>query len=138
MAKLTTQAVTDLLAHCLYTDAEADDGEVEEALIVEGIMRDYGLHPGRVDENRENIAELLRELPNNFFIGEGGGGGWTFLNLCMDKHDNHWAEHPTMEVLCVLAIAAGLGKWAVPKEMWSVFPGGMPYIQFDLRSLEAA
>jgi hypothetical protein len=136
MAKLTTQAVTDLLAHCLYTDAEADNGEVEETLIIEGILHDYGLHPGRVDENRENIAELLRELPDNFFIG--GGGGWTFLNLCMDKHGNHWSEHPTMEVLCVLAIAAGLGKWVGPKKMWRMFPGGMPYIQFDLRSLEAA
>jgi hypothetical protein len=54
------------------------------------------------------------------------------LSLFEDKHGNHWGEHINMNELCVLAIGLKLGNWCLPREMWTAFPGGMPYIGFDV------
>jgi hypothetical protein len=71
---------------------------------------------------------MLGELDEKFF-GDTGGG---FLELCQTKDGHQWGEHRDMEALCVLAIAASLGQWCAPRELWSVLPGGMPYVVFNL------
>ena len=120
----------ELMKHCLFKDTELVDGKPpENAVIVEGIVNRFGFHPGRIAEKKDEIKELLDEMPASFHIG--GGGGMSFLNLCMDKHDNHWAEHQTMGDLVCLGIAAGMAKYCLPRDMWNMFPGGMPYVQFN-------
>jgi hypothetical protein len=68
---------------------------------------------------------MLAELPDNFH--EKKGGGWTFLNGCMDRHGNQWGEQINVDELVMLGQGLGLAKYQLPREMWSVFPGGMPY-----------
>jgi len=128
--KLTTENVTNVLNACFYTDAEIADGAVEDSLVIDSITMKIGLHPGRVDQHRDEIKEMLSELDEKFF--KGTGDGFSFLGLCETKDGHQWGEHRDMEALCVLAIAASLGQWCAPREMWSVFPGGMPYVVFDL------
>lgn len=131
--------VDNILRHCLFTDDEYKKGEPapSDAVVVNGIMRNFALHPGRLAEKKEEVREILNLMNDAFHIQH--GGGWSFLNLCMDKNDNHWAEHPTMEVLVALAIAEKLGTWLPPyemREMWKALHGGMPYVQFDTRVQE--
>lgn len=115
--KLTTQAVRDLLLACSGT---------EDDLRVEGICGYFLFNREKLRENRQAIIELLYELPTPFQIAH--GGGWSFLQACYDKHGYHWAEHPTMDALFCLGIGIDVVGYVLPREAWSVFPGGMPYI----------
>lgn len=124
--KLSSDRVRAVMTECLFEDSEIVDGKPPaDAVLVSGIVSSYAFHPGRVEESRAAIAEMLGELPDEFMAT--GGGGMSFLNACMDRHGNHWAEHPTMGALFALGEAAGLAKPIFPREMWSILPGGMPY-----------
>jgi hypothetical protein len=108
---------------------ECLNGTADGAILVEGIVNNFGFSQTAIDSHREEIAGLLNEMPPEFH--KAGGGGWSFLNLCLDKHGNQWGEHRNMEVLCCLGIAAGMAKWLLPREVWSALPGGVPYVGFD-------
>lgn len=76
------------------------------------------------DEDRICIEKVLRQLPAPF-IDE---GGWSFLNLCMDREGNQWTgSHQTMEQLMMLGMATGMVKILFPRDLWSILPGGVPY-----------
>ena len=115
--KLTTQAVRDILTVCAGT---------ENDLRVEGICGYFLFDREKLRENRQAIIDLLYELPTPFRMSM--GGGWSFLQACYDKHGHHWAEHPTMDALFCLGIAIDKAAYVLPREAWTVFPGGMPYI----------
>lgn len=119
--KLTATKVNEIFNDCLFKDGESREG----ALCAEGVVHNFGFHPERIQSHKQEITELLDELPENFF--ENSGGGWSFLQACVDKHNNQWGEHLHMEQLFCLGIALGLVKELLPKEMRSVLPGGVPY-----------
>ena len=57
------------------------------------------------------------------------GGGWSFLNMCVDKDGNQWTGfHEIVDKLLMLGIAIGKMSFLLPKQMWSILPGGMPYV----------
>jgi hypothetical protein len=120
---LTSQAVDEMMTKCLFTD----DEEMGSAVKVEGIVNRYAFHPTRIMQNADAIGEMLGELPDEFQASK--GGGWSFLNACMDRHGNQWTGlHQQQERLFALGIAAGKARWLMPREMWKVLPGGMPYV----------
>jgi hypothetical protein len=122
LTKLTSDAVRAVALECLLTEGEPSDWMIE----VEGIVRKFGFHRGRIVDKAGAIGELLAELPTEFMST--GGGGWSFLNACMDKNGVQWGEHQDMEMLFCLGIAAGKAKWQLSRDMWEVLPGGMPYV----------
>ena len=127
--------VHEVIRECLYRKSEIESGTIpKDAVVVEGIAGDYGFHPERLAQRKADIIELLKGLPKAFY--KNSGGGWTFLNLCNDASGQQWGEHPSMEALCCLAIGSGLGGWIVSREMWSLLPGSMPYVVFDLGAEE--
>jgi len=70
---------------------------------------------------------MLNQLPDDF--KKSGGGGMSFLNICIDKEGNHWTDlHQTMDELVTMGIACQKAAFLMPREMWSVLPGGMPYV----------
>ena len=134
MTDSISERVEAIFCDCLFCDEEITDGKPpEDAILVKGIVSNFGMHPNRVGEHKEEIRELLNLMPDSFHTGEDKGGGTSFLNLCMTKDERQWGEHRNMEQLVVLAIAADLGKYCMPREMWSMFPGGVPYVAFDTR-----
>lgn len=136
-AQLNAERVRQLMSKCLFMDDEMPEGGAvpDGAIRVEGIVNPYAFHAGRVSKNTSEIRECLAELPDEFMSS--GGGGWSFLQACMDKHGNHWAEHPTMGALFALGEAAGLVKPLMPREMWPLLPGGVPYYVVDLDAAAA-
>ncbi|AXV10144.1 hypothetical protein DVS28_b0374 (plasmid) [Euzebya pacifica] len=93
---------------------------------VEGLRLDH-FHDDRVAEHRNEIAAMLNELPDDFHAA--GGGGWSFLNACTDRNGRQWCDtHATVGMLLALGIAAGMVTFALPRPMWHVLPGGMPYL----------
>ncbi len=130
--KLTTKAVHEIMRDCLFREEEynpTNDEPPADAIIVEGIRMKWAYHPGRTATHTDEIGALLAELPNEF--QRTGGGGWSFLNACMDREGTQWGEHPDMEALFCLGIACGKARWLMGRDMWNVFPGGMPYVQVN-------
>ncbi len=111
----------ELMRYCLFAEGEPTQPRIE----VPGITATFCFHPGRIVEKRSAIAEQLAGLP--FPFHQGKGDGWSFLNACMDQHDRQWGEHMDMQALMVLGIAAGLVRYCLPRDMWDVLPGGVPF-----------
>ena len=118
---LTASRVHDVFMDCLFRDGEDTTNYIE----AEGIVQNVGFHPGRIEAHREDIHELLAELPDTF--KQSGGGGHSFLEACMDRHGIHWAEHPAIEQLIQLGIAIDEVAYLMPRDMWHILPGSMPY-----------
>lgn len=115
MSELTSNAFMD----CLFKEGEDTTNHVK----VEGITSMFGLHPQRLEEKRELVTVLLAELPAEF------KEGWSFLNLCTTKDGEQWTDmHLVCEQLVVMAIGLGLMEYCMPREMWVILPGGVPYL----------
>ena len=127
---LSTEAVEAIFVDCLLDETEIDEqGKPSVEIVkVQGIMNDFGFNPTKLETHRDIIIGFLEELPDSF--KESSGGGWSFLNACNDRHGVQWGEHRNMEQLFVLGIAINKAKFIMPREMWVVFPGGMPYVVY--------
>lgn len=124
---LSPQRIREIVKDCLFKAEEIVDGKpIIEPVICKGILRDFGFHPSRLASHREEVYAMLMELPPEFMRTK--GGGMTFLNACMTKDGELWGQHEDMEQLFALGIGLNLASWCLPKEMWSILPGGMPYV----------
>jgi hypothetical protein len=123
---ITSEAVEEIFNDCLFKEEELVDGKPNrEFTAVEGLVHKVGFHPDRIISHKDEIITLLNELNDNFHQGK--GGGWSFLNACVDKNDNQWGEQMNVEQLVMLGIAIKRVQYAMPREMWSMFPGGVPF-----------
>ena len=121
---------------CLYKPEEVEglpQGEVPKGCIkVMGITTDFGLHPQRLESYRSVVEAYLAQLPETFRKSK--GGGWSFLQACNLQDGTQWTGlHQRMEELFVMGL--GLGKVAYctdKREIWTAFPGGMPYFILDM------
>lgn len=125
---LKADRVDEIFRDCLFQQEELVDGKPPEGFVeVPMIMHRTALHPERLESHREEVQNLLLELPDEF--RSNAGGGWSFLNACNDRHDRLWTgEHRSMDQLFGLGIGLGIVKYLMEREMWSALPGGMPYI----------
>jgi hypothetical protein len=124
--KIDAKEVETVLLDCLFKPEELVGGKPpSDAVLVEGITSKFGFHPGRLESHKGRIKAWLAALPPQF--RKNSGGGWSFLNACMDADDNQWGEHRDVENLFSLGIGCGLAECQIPREMWRLFPGGMPY-----------
>ena len=117
--RLDPEEVNSVFGDCL---AEDDLDTIESDMVIAPVLF------GRVniERNHDLIRRMLMELPEQF--RQSGGGGWSFLNACDDRHGTQWTGlHQRMGMLFALGQAAGLVKSLLPRDMWDALPGGMPY-----------
>lgn len=138
MLELTSVNVDNVFRGCLYADNELPvDGSVPgDCVRVKGVMMNVGFNPVRLAAHSEEIVDLLSQLPKEFYSSETSGGGWSFLNACMDSHGAQWGEHRDVDALYMLGQAIGVVKVLLPREMWSALPGGMPYFSVNAGSVD--
>lgn len=125
-------SVDRIVRACLYTDEEltaSDSSPPDGAVLVEGIVSKIGFHPQRLEAHREEIRGLLGQMPKEFHKSK--GGGMSALNMCNNREGRQWGEHRDMDLLVVLGLGVGMVEYLMPREMWAVLPGGMPYILID-------
>jgi len=130
---LTRTRVTEVIMDCLFKEDEILNGapkNPEDLVPVEGIINNMGLHKGRLASHRQEIQDMLRELPEEFH--KESGGGMSFLNACIDREGNQWGQHRDMEALFVLGLGLGVVRYCLPREAWAMLPGGMPYLVVDV------
>lgn len=125
MMELTADNVENTLMMVLAGDEKNPNG-----IRVDGIVNNYLLDREKLELHRENIADMVRQIPDDFQLD--GGGGMTFLNLCMRNDGVQWTGfHWTQEKLYAMAAGLGMGKFLMPRNFWSAMPGNVPYIVFD-------
>jgi len=121
--KLTAENVNRIFLECMFEQGES----TENYILGQGVITNVGFHPERLKQNEQNVSEMLNQLPEEF--KKELGGGMSFLNMCNDKDGNQWSDlYATMDQLITLGISLNKVKFLMPREMWSVLPGGMPYI----------
>jgi len=121
MTELTAENVQRIVQACLYNE----DDDTSNAVIHEGVVIRMGFHPDRIAEHRDEIEDMLNQLPSEFH--KDGKGGMSFLNACMRRDGVQWGEHRNIEELVLLGLATGMVKYLLPREAWIALPGGMPY-----------
>jgi hypothetical protein len=109
----------------VFTECLQGDEPNEDAVAVDAIMETVLFDNRKVREHAQDIVDLLLQLPNEFRMS--GGGGWSFLQACMDRQGHQWGEHQDMARLFALGMAAGFVYCQMPRSMWDKLPGGMPY-----------
>lgn len=131
---LTSAAVTAVIKDCLYRDEEINGDEtLKGTVFVDGIVKQYGFHPQRLESHRQDVIGFIEELDNGFRWS--GGGGQSFLNLSFDKHGNQWGEQYNAEALYCLAAGLKLAKFPLPRSYWSSLPGAVPYVVFHTQEI---
>lgn len=126
--RLHPDQVRDTFSDCLFETKEEAEAAIEsgDAVQVEGIVWNVVFKKAKLDEHAELIMRMLMELPEAF--RQTGGGGWSFLNACDDRHGNQWTSfHETMGMLFMMGMAIDKVTMPIPREMWNILPGGMPY-----------
>ena len=122
--------VAEVFAACMDgVIVDADGGLGDDCLSVQGIVHTAVFNRRQLAKHAVEIGAMLAQLPNEFMGHDaGGGGGWSFLNACQDRDGNQWTGlHLTMEQLVLLGIGTGQVAWCLPREMWKMLPGEMPY-----------
>lgn len=127
--RLDPNRVEEVFVDCLFkTDEELKNASEDNTILVDGIMTNAGFFKLRVESHREEIIQMLNQLPDQF--KQSKGGGWTFLNACEDKHGTLWTgDHQIVELLVLMGIAIDKVKFCFDKEFWEILPGSVPYIQ---------
>lgn len=124
--KLTADTVNKCFTACLFSN-DTDRSVMEQTAVrVSGISMNVGFDPEKLAKNKETVQGLLRELPDEFMASK--GGGMSFLQMCVDKNGAQWGEHRNMEELVLLGLAVGAVEYCLPRELWGILPGGVPYV----------
>jgi len=125
MPLIDSVKVKETFMYCLFNDGENQDA----AVFADGVMLKVGFHPERLKEKTPDILAFLTDMPEEF--GKSSGGGWSFLNACNDSKGELWGQHQDVDTLLCMGIAIGAAKILLPRDMWSVLPGGVPYFSVD-------
>ena len=125
------QEVHEILRNCLFLQEELpSEGVPEGAILIEGLTMKLGFHPERLTAAKPRITELLRTLvPDSFLAGAGGGS--SFLQLCESRDGTIWGEQHDAETLLCLALATNQAKILLPRHLWMLLPGGVPYVEIS-------
>ncbi len=130
MTDLAT-TVRDLLIGCLFADEDLVDGKLpREPIITECVVQKFGFDPLRVQERREAILAVVKQIVKDKFY-QSKGGGWSFLELPFTREDEQWGEHRNAEDLLALGMAIGVAGFCCERHLWPMLPGGMPYVWFE-------
>lgn len=123
-------SLTPKTVDSIFADYLADNADAKDTTTIEGICHTFLFDNQHLNQHENEIMELLMELPDNF--RKSVSGGWSFLMACNDRHNRQWTgEHLTMEKLFALGMAINKVTCLMPKTLWSVLPGGMPYYMIE-------
>lgn len=120
--KLTSENVWEIFRDCLFKNEESHSNAVK----VKGVVSSFGFHPDRLKKHKDDIFDMLKQLPDGFQIES--GGGWSFIKATFDKDNNQWGEQKNAEQLLVL----GMAIEKVRECFGGIFkalelPGGVPF-----------
>lgn len=120
---ISAKRVREIFMDCLYKTAPE---EMTPCIGVYDMLDKIAFIPEKIEEHRNEIFQLLQELPETFF--EDIGGGWSFTQLPFTKDGTQWGEQTNGKELMDLGLATGYMQYLFPIEIWRALPGGVPYV----------
>lgn len=134
---LCVENVDRIFSDCLFrSHAEHDEYVKNQGVVikVKSIQNPGGtvcFHAERLESHKEEIKEMVLQLPDGFHKDK--GGGWSFLNLCQDRNGDLWTGfHTEAEKLALLGMATHVLMPLVPIKDSYLLPGGMPYFRIEI------
>ena len=129
---INPQEVDEAFRDCLYEPKELEGvtDTPEGCVVVEGLTMTVGFHPERLEAKRETVTKWLSALPHTF---RKDFGGWSFLEALNLSGGSQWTGSQMIaQYLFCLGMGLGLVECQVPRDMWIVFPGGVPYYAINI------
>lgn len=126
--KLDSKVVMELGKSCMFSDEDIPKGgqpPKEYWADGHGIVHHLIFDKRKIEKHREEIKDLLKELPEAFF----DKNGECFINMPFDKNKRQWGEQNHAEMLFSLGVAAGY-IWFLPRELWAI-SYGVPMLGVD-------
>ena len=115
--RLSKRTVNTIFKDCITLKAHLPKNEIS----VEGVLSKFGFDAVKINEHKEEIYLLLKELPSNFKKGD------LFPNGVYDKNGNQWTDlYSVLEELFCLGIAIGKCKAIEAREVWQNSPEKTP------------
>ena len=137
MVKLSSNSVGDVFRSCLFSEEElTESGLPASAMVkVEAVADTYGFSQANLETVKDNIIELLMQLSESFFKGIGDGD--SFSNAVRNDRGIVWTKSQ-VEVDQLLALGLGIGMitYSLPRDMWAILPGGMPYFTINMDKVD--
>lgn len=128
MMKLTSENVDKVFCDCIYGECDDRQEALLKGKLVKGVMLNVAFNPEKIEKHRDDIKDMLSQLPLAF--RQEDGGGWSFIKMCVDAEGNQWTSvHKQMDAIVCLGLATEDLRFCLPREMWKVFQDGMPYVQ---------
>lgn len=124
--KLSSQNVRKIYLDCLFENEKFF--KAEDAITVDGLAGKVTFCKEKVEGHKTEIEEMLMQLPKQFKKSMGGA---SFLLACNTESGNQWGEHVDMNYLMCLGLSINKVSYLLPREMWRIYPGGMPFIIID-------
>lgn len=116
--QLTSENVEAVFTDCI-TDSKK--------YTVRGVQLTAHFDRDKIAQHEADIFAMLTQLPKQFL--RSGGGGWSFLNMCIDCNGVQWTDfHSQCDKLVCLGLAIGALDFVYQRDLWQCFPGGVPYI----------
>lgn len=118
-SEMDARRIMSIVVNCIpETDYEG------ETIIVSGVNQTIQFSVEYLEHHKDEIRKFVDLLPLEF----SEGGGWSFMNMVVDRNENQWGEQIDADNLLVLALATDMAQFLIPEEMWGILPGGMPYV----------
>lgn len=121
--ELTSENVTSMMKRCLL--GEVTEENLSKVLPIAGVCTNFGFDPDRLSENEAGIKAMLHQLPERFLASSGMGE--SFLSGSQRRDGTQWGEQRDVEALFCLGKAIGYVFELLPRELWDVLPGGVPF-----------
>jgi len=122
---IDSKRLNEIFKRCLYQDPTLTELP-EDAIIVRGLTITACFDPKNLPPFENEIHNYLDQLPAPFYRDT--GGGWSFLNMCVDKNEMLWGQHRAIQELVILGIALYRVSYLLPRDLWEGLPGGVPYV----------
>lgn len=122
--ELTAENVHNTFEFCLYQNGDSVDDVVD----CSGVLGKVYMNQSRVWLVKSDIISMLDKLCDKYR----STNGYSFLNMCEDKHGRRWTEYyQIVDELVMLGLAIHKVSFAASKSRWDMFIGGMPHIVID-------
>jgi hypothetical protein len=110
---LTADRVNHVFQDCLFKDNEDESMRV----LADIGPRTVSFHLDRLNGHRQEIHDMLDQLPDQFMFSK--GGGFSILMAGLDKHNEVWSElnQEVVHRLILLAVASEEGEYIPTVEM---------------------
>lgn len=120
--KLISERVDQLLNLCFVSN-EPTEGTIA---VLDSVTAPCYMDSALIAEHKAEIDAMLMQLPDNFMASK--GGGYSFIAAAYTNTGEQWTGlQANVAALFVLGLATGKVKLLLPRDMWDLLPGNVPY-----------